>query len=443
MNLINKFKKMFSPLEIISLVLAVSVSLTLLIPYFSSSTVTPPKEVQYVVASSSLYSVDGGSPVDIFDTNFFVIYEGNNESEKKEIENILNEHLISHHILFDRHNYYFAEAPANPRYPTSEEKETLPRIINLRYINEHKNVEHEIAKPLYDLLTFGKQKSLDTSSEIYKNAFSLFIGAIYDFWGVHSGTATESNDPLNNSERKAELERLASFIPLTEEEINQTLVLREANNKYYVQFNEFNGSGNDLSISVGAIGKGMVTDVIAAKLQEKKLTKAIINGGQSSYTFLSPQFNGEDFLLKMAPIVNNEEVLYSYKLSRKGPYQMATSGIYQGLRFEHEGKEIIRSHIVDPRSGYPAQQNHEIANVVTSELSGAELDYLTTALIVLNDEDGLRLINEKYGDKDVNIAYVGKDNEGYYVAHNNGYPGGQGAQFSVDDFFRDKIIDFL
>ena len=132
MKLIKKFFAVFSPVEIIVLLSAIVISTIVLIP--SASNETP----NYVIifADEKIYSVNGGMSIDPFNTEFYVAYEDINEKTSNSIRGILNEYLVPYHKLFDRHHDYFTVAPVSPRNPTKEEVETLPRLVNLKYINE-------------------------------------------------------------------------------------------------------------------------------------------------------------------------------------------------------------------------------------------------------------------------------------------------------------------
>ena len=98
--------------------------------------------------------------------------------------------------------------------------------------------------------------------------------------------------------KQAEIARLTSYIRKVKT-INNTLKLWTNDNKYYVQFNEFNHSGDDLSISVGAVAKGMMTDILAEAMRAKGLTKGLIYGGQSSFTFLEDGFMNKAYKITM------------------------------------------------------------------------------------------------------------------------------------------------
>ncbi|OQC11537.1 MAG: Thiamine biosynthesis lipoprotein ApbE precursor [Tenericutes bacterium ADurb.Bin087] len=435
MKLIKKLLALFSPLEMIILMVAITVSTLLVVPTFSSK--KPQKVPVLLFPTEKVYSVNGGYPVDVFDTSFFIVYEPVKEETQAEIKAILNEYLVGYHKLFDRHHDYYAEAPLDPVRPTAEEKATLPRIKNLKYINDHKGEEVEIEKALYDLLMAAKQYSINTPH----NAFSMFIGALYDYWKPYTRLAADpTEDPIRDPEKQAEIARLTSYIPKTAADINATLELRSEANKYYVRFNEFNGSGEDLSISVGAVAKGMMTDILGEVLRSRGLTKGLVFGGQSSFLFLEDGFLDKAYNITMEPIGPGEQ---TFTMSRADQYQMSTSGIYSGFKFNHAGEEIIRSHIIDPVTGYPAHKAHHMVNITSDTLSGLELDYLTTSLIVLDVNDGLTFINDIYALDDVNVIYGGLKDGEWFISRTIGYPGGKNPMFVNDSEYSEINLELL
>ena len=453
MKLIKKILSLFSAAEMLILILSVTISTFIIIPVFSNDKNDKVTNARNLFPSEQVYNT-AGAKVDIFDTIFYVRYvtkpAPQNDSQSasdvvaNEIVKVLNEYLVPYHKLFDRHNDYFAVKPANEKMPTNEEKETLPLIHNLKYINDHIGEEVEIAKPLYDLLKISSDYSINTPN----NAFSMFIGDVYDFWSPHIGLEYDkNNDPIYNAERKVELEELVSYIPLTESEINETLILRDTGDKYYVTFNEFNNSGEKLSISVGAVAKGMMTDILHDALIVRGLTDGYINGGQSSIAFLESGFDGKPLEVKLKDIGAadfNEFKRSAFKFTRDDKYQISTSGIYEGSYFYDDDENlIIRSHIVNPLTGYPIQHDHRAVSIVSNTLTSSDLDYLSTTLTVLERNEGLSFIKENFPDNDINLAYIGVDNKGWYVAHTDDFPGENSSKFSVDSNYREIFLDFL
>lgn len=73
-------------------------------------------------------------------------------------------------------------------------------------------------------------------------------------------------------------------------------------------------------------------------------------------------------------------------------YSVATSGDYRNY-FIRDG--IRYSHIISPRSGYPIQSNVVSVSVVSKKCLAA--DALATALMVMDIEDGINLVESLDG----------------------------------------------
>ncbi|RKY29939.1 MAG: FAD:protein FMN transferase, partial [Candidatus Omnitrophota bacterium] len=78
---------------------------------------------------------------------------------------------------------------------------------------------------------------------------------------------------------------------------------------------------------------------------------------------------------------------------------VATSGDYEQY-FIKKGKRY--AHIIDPRTGYPAQT--EIASVTVVAQEGLIADALATAVFVLGKEKGRELVAEKFPGVELEIV---------------------------------------
>ncbi|HEY8531901.1 MAG TPA: FAD:protein FMN transferase, partial [Limnochorda sp.] len=85
---------------------------------------------------------------------------------------------------------------------------------------------------------------------------------------------------------------------------------------------------------------------------------------------------------------------------------LATSGDYERY-FIHDG--VRYSHLLDPRTGYPAR---ELAAVTIVAPRGADADGLSTAVFVLGPDQGARLVEQLPGveavfiDTAMNVTYT-------------------------------------
>ena len=118
-----------------------------------------------------------------------------------------------------------------------------------------------------------------------------------------------------------------------------------------------------------------------------------------------------------------------YKFSRNDVFSMSTSGTYEGHVFVDKPLitiQYLRSHIIDPFTGYPANHSHQLVSVVSSELSGTELEILSTALIVMSQNEAQQFIRDNYTEIDFDVVYLASENNGIrftdiILGQNNAY----------------------
>lgn len=159
------------------------------------------------------------------------------------------------------------------------------------------------------------------------------------------------------------------------------------NAKLKVNFNSLQISGNEVSsrfaqIDLGGIAKGYIADKVCEYLKSKGVKKAIINLGGNVCVM-----GDENYSIGIQkPFDLHGESAAVLKLSNK---TTVTSGIYERY-FEYEGE--IYHHIIDPKTGYPA--NNNVASVTVIADNSSIADCLSTACLILGVDDGMKLAYE-------------------------------------------------
>ncbi len=144
---------------------------------------------------------------------------------------------------------------------------------------------------------------------------------------------------------------------------------------------------NTNDINLGAIAKGYITDRLKEKLLEQGVNSALINLGGNTYA-MGKKLTGENWKIGIQS-PKDESVVIGYITAEN--LAVVTSGDYQRY-VEIDGKRY--HHILDPRTGYPADSG---VHSVTVICESAELaDVLSTAAFVAGVEDGHELL-ESYG----------------------------------------------
>jgi thiamine biosynthesis lipoprotein len=136
-----------------------------------------------------------------------------------------------------------------------------------------------------------------------------------------------------------------------------------------------------MEINLGSIGKGYALDCMAARLCGEVRT-ALLSAGSSSMRALGRGENGKGWTVG---IRHPRDVSRRLAVLRLRDAAMATSGSEEQY-FECEGKRY--GHIIDPRTGWPAEG---VAGVTVVTASAAEADALATAFYV-----GGRALAERY-----------------------------------------------
>ena len=151
-------------------------------------------------------------------------------------------------------------------------------------------------------------------------------------------------------------------------------------------------------IDLGAIAKGYITDKVLEYLKQNGAKEGIINLGGNVYVFGDKEYNVG---IKKPYSNQNFAVL---KLKNK---TASTSGIYERY-FEKDNK--IYHHIIDPKTGYPAETDLLSATVICD--NSAMADAFSTICILKGKAEATRFIENEDGveaifiDENYNLSYT-------------------------------------
>ena len=213
--------------------------------------------------------------------------------------------------------------------------------------------------------------------------FNYALGPITNLWRIGFDDARKPDQ----TEIDAALEKVDyKKVQFNEEE--QTVFLEEAG----------------MSLDLGAIAKGYMTDRVQELFAEEGVTSAIIDlGGNVFVMGGSPTRNGEIWNVGIQdPQGSRGESIGSTKQSDAS---IVTSGIYERY-LEVDGE--LYHHLMNPKTGYPFD-NQIIGISIISEKS-ADGDALSTLVFGLGLEDGLAYVNER---EDVEAVFIMKDQAVY------------------------------
>ena len=158
-----------------------------------------------------------------------------------------------------------------------------------------------------------------------------------------------------------------------------------------------------MEINLGSIGKGYALDRVAASIRDR-IKSALLNAGASSMYAVG---GGEGWSVGLRDPRNKDRRFARLRLR---DCSLSTSGSEEQF-FEHDGKRY--GHIIDPRSGWPAQC---VTSVSVVARSAAISDALATAFYI-----GGREVAEQYcaANAEVLVIMLEKDAEQPVVLGSN------------------------
>lgn len=196
-------------------------------------------------------------------------------------------------------------------------------------------------------------------SELTGGAFDITVYPAVKLWGFYGG---EHNVP-----NRGEIADALTFIGYKNIEFTGGVRLRK-------------GMGIDL----GGIAKGYLGDSLKSLLEKNGVKSAVISLG-GNITLVGDKPDKKSWSVAVRSPFSQDE--YICRLSVSGGYCVVTSGAYERY-FEKDGKTY--HHIIDPKTGYPAQS--DLASVTVIGEDGCLCDALSTALFVMGKEKALAFL---------------------------------------------------
>ena len=333
-----------------------------------------------------------------FDTITTYMSYVSSEDEFNEQCDYIEEQLNYYDQLFDKYNTYNG-------------------MNNLKTINDNAGKKAiEVDQPLIDLLNLSIERNRKISSKV-----NIAFGSVINIWHDYREEA-ESHDGVGTVPSDEELENANQHTSIDSIEID------EKKKTVYI---------NDalVSIDVGATAKGYAIELIKDGLIEMGVDNFLLSGGGNvaSHGQRKIQKEGEFYLDDCAdkfcvgiespqdgnyaasaddPDSENEAVLVVQGES------IVTSGDYQ--RFYQDVNGVRYHHLIDPETLYPAVHFRSVS--IITEDSGLA-DFLSSAVFLMEYEEGLKLVNSLDGveaiwlleDGKIRMSDGLKDNDNVYI----------------------------
>ncbi|MHC1682943.1 MAG: FAD:protein FMN transferase [Clostridiaceae bacterium] len=218
-------------------------------------------------------------------------------------------------------------------------------------------------------------------SKLCDGSFDITIAPVARLWGIFT-----RNEKLPSKEEIDEALKLTGYKYLS---INNDLGTSKL---------EKLGQCVDL----GAIAKGYAADRAIDIYKQHGIESAFVNLG-GNVMLLGNKPDGSPWRVGIQnPLLERGKCLGAVNATNK---TVVTSGDYVRY-FEKDNKKY--HHILDPRTGYPADSSL-ISTTIVSEKS-IDADALSTAIFILGLEDGIKLIDNQKG---IEAIFITKDKEIY------------------------------
>lgn len=305
-----------------------------------------------------------------FDTVSVIFsYKGDSPEEFYANHSAVGELLGEYHKLFDIYYEYSG-------------------INNIKTINKSAGKSPvEVDKKLIDFLLYCKEAYTLTGGKT-----NIAMGAVLKLW--HDCREAAQEDPKSA--------RIPTLEELTEAslhcDINSLIIDEEAGTVYI--------SDPDMSLDVGAIGKGYATERAAEMLISRGVSSYVLNIG-GNIRAIGEKVTGDGWVTGITNPNKLSDESFIAKVSIKDT-SLVTSGDYE--RYYYADGEKYH-HVIDPVTLMPAAY---FSSISIFTLDSALADVLSTALFCMSYEDGLSLVESIGG---VEVIWV--DTE-YNVKHTDG-----------------------
>ncbi len=298
---------------------------------------------------------------DFFDTVSYIFsYKGDTREEFNANCLAVKDVLSRYHRLFDIYYEYSG-------------------VNNIKTVNNNAGkAPVEVDSELIDFLLYTKELYTLTNGKT-----NIAIGAVTRLW--HDAREKGIRDPENAYIPSAsDLENAALHCDIS------NLVIDKTAGTVFI-------SDPDMSLDVGAIGKGYATEKAAELLIERGVSSYVLNIG-GNIRAIGEKTTGDGWTTGITNPDKSSSESFVTRVVIKD-ISLVTSGDYErfytvdGVRYHH---------IINPDTNMPANYFSSVS--VFAKDSGLA-DALSTALFCLSYEDGLALVN-KIGDVDVIWVYA-------------------------------------
>ena len=283
----------------------------------------------------------------LFDTVTSIVGYAESEEEFNIVTKQIHDEMLNYHKLYDIYNSYDG-------------------IVNIKNINESAGIAPiKVDQKIIDLLLFSKEIYKVTNQKV-----NIALGSVLSLW--HEAREDGLYDPIN-----AYLPDMDELIEASKHTNLDKVIVDDINNTVFFEDPE-------IKLDVGAIAKGYATQ---KAIENIDISLLISVGGNVAST--RSKIDGSPWIVGLQDTQKSEGT-YKQKVNlNKGA--VVTSGDYQRY-YEVDG--VLYHHIIDPDTLMPGKYWKAVSVIVTD--SGLA-DGLSTALFLMNQEEGQKLLDKYSG----------------------------------------------
>ena len=245
---------------------------------------------------------------------------------------------------------------------------------NVKTINDNPTTTHVLDEKLFDMI----QYALDHQSDV-DNLFNIALGPVLQVWHDYRELA----DPFTNT--ATELPAMALLNEKNQYTDYNDIVLNEEDHSITMLEN--------MSIDLGGMSKGYISEVIAQYLDSLDLSAYLLNNGNSNISIggTHPVRDHGKFILAATDPTGEKYPGYATIYLGDGD-QLVTSGDYQQY-FIVDGD--LYHHIINPNTLMPERYTRSVSIVVNGDAGLADL--YSTAIFTMSLEAGIEFVNDTPG----------------------------------------------
>lgn len=236
-----------------------------------------------------------------------------------------------------------------------------------------------------DLWTLNNKGFIEMSAEAIKpleagikygdlshGAFDITMGSVLDLWDFHKDSGT------GNLPDESELKKRLETVGYKDVSIEKN---KDGSGKITI-------AKPGQIIDLGGVAKGYICDEISGFLKKHGVKSAIVNLG-GNITVIGKKPNGEAFKVGIEkPYSDRKDIIGAVDMNNQ---TIVTSGIYERY-VEVDGKKY--HHILDPNTGWPIDTDVVSVTVVSKFGNSMECDAMSTTLLLLGSEKGMKLVEK-------------------------------------------------